>query len=74
MEKIRYHNILHTEKIRKLNQELILSHDDLIDLSYCIDDEELDYLIDLYKNHPIVKRPKKIESYDFNKSKQIEKF
>ena len=64
-KKIRYHNILHTEKISKLNQELILSYEDLIDLSYCVDDEELDYLIDLYKNHPIIKKPKNIKSYKF---------
>ena len=60
------------QKINKLNQELILDHDDFLELSLCDDIESLDYLIDLMTNHPILRKPKRVDSFNFSKSKLVE--
>ena len=59
------------QKINKLDQELILDHEDFVQLSLCDNSESLDYLIDLMRNHPILRKAKRIDSFDFEKAKLI---
>ena len=65
-------NQINHEKINKLNQELILDRTDLTRLESCYDDEELNWLIHLLKNEECIRKPKRIESFDFEKSELIE--
>lgn len=60
-----------SQKINKLNQELILDKIDLLQLALC-DNKEIDYLINIMKNHPLLKKPTRKESYDFDKVDLVE--